>query len=197
MSHSWKSKGEKRTVVWSHEPSDEIIVYLKDMQQAIRYALLVAYRDAIRDKKHRLPSPIQLRREIREWFYPRYGYARHHINPVCRVAIAMLRSYKKNHYGELRIPEVKKLAMRIDSELFKIVDGKIRITLQPNHYAWIPINTANKHYGEYSKGRPSEPLITNHKVCLTSVISNDKPLGSRLIASDLNFDSIDSRVKIG
>ncbi|MEM0123487.1 MAG: hypothetical protein QXI38_03145 [Conexivisphaerales archaeon] len=32
----------------------------------------------------------------------------------------MLRSYKKNHHGELRIPVVKKLEMRIDSELFKV-----------------------------------------------------------------------------
>ncbi len=31
---------------------------------------------------------------------------------------------------ELRIPEVKRLAMRIDTEFFKIVDGgKLRITL--------------------------------------------------------------------
>jgi len=193
LSHPWQSKGEKRTIVWSHQPDDEIITYLSDMQDAVRYALQVAYKDVIRDERHSLPSPIQLRREVREWFYSRYSYARHHINPVCRIAVAMLRSYRKNNHGALRIPKVKKLAMRIDAELFKIVDGRIRITLQPNQYEWIPINTANRHYEEYSKRKPSELLITDRKVCLTFVVGNgSKPLGSKLIASDLNFNSMDT-----
>jgi len=182
---------EKRTIAWNYEPPQEILQYLRDMRDAIGYALQVAYRDAVRDDG-KIPSPIQLRREIREWFYPRYDYARHHINPVCRASIAMLRSYRKND-GELRIPQVKKLAVRIDAELFKIFDNKIRVTLQPNHYVWIQINTANKRYEEYSRGKPSELLITDGKVCLTFIISDGKkPLGSKLIASDLNFSTIDS-----
>lgn len=56
MSHPWKSKGEKRTVVWRHEPPEEVLLYLRDMQDAIRYALQVAYRDAIDDEKRRVPS---------------------------------------------------------------------------------------------------------------------------------------------
>jgi putative transposase len=193
LSHQWQSKGEKRTILWSHQPDDEIITYLRDMRDGVRYALQFAYRDATRDEWNRLPSPIQLRREAKEWFYSRYSYARHHINPVCRAAIAMLRSYRKNHHGELGIPEVKKLAMRVDAELFKIINGRIRITLQPNQYAWIPINTANRHYEDYSRHQPSELLITDKKVCLTfSVCNGSKPLGSTLMASDLNFNSIDS-----
>ncbi len=191
MSHPWKSKGEKRTVVWDFKPADEVIVYLRDMQDAIRYALQVAYRDASRNQK--IPSPIALRREVRDWFYFRYDYARHHVNPVCRTAIAMLRSYQKNHHGELRMPEVKRLAMRIDGELFRLVDGKVRLTIQPNRYVWIPLNTSNKRYSEYSKGRPSELLITDSKACLTFVVgTNERPLGSRFVASDLNFGTIDS-----
>jgi putative transposase len=193
VSHPWKSKGEKRTIVWYYEPPDEVVQYLRDMQDAVRYALQVAYRTTLRDEKRRLPSPIALRREVREWFYSRYDYARHHINPVCRTAVAMLRSYRKNHHGELRIPEVKRLAMRIDGELFKIVEGKVRITMQPNNYVWLPVNTSNKHCQEYSKGRASELLITDTKVCLTFVVGEgEKPLGSRLVAQDLNFATIDT-----
>ncbi len=192
LTHSWRSKGEKRTITWNYEPSNEVLQYLVSMQDAIRYALQVAYRNAVRDKNN-LSSPIQLRREIRGWFYEKHDYARHHINPVCRAALAMLRSYTRNHRGSLRLPEVKRLAMRIDGELFKIVNGKMRITLQPNKYAWIPINTANKHYEEYSRGKPSELLLTNNKVCLTFVMRNNKkPLGATLAASDLNFRSLDT-----
>ncbi|MEM0096838.1 MAG: hypothetical protein QW338_00010 [Conexivisphaerales archaeon] len=78
-----------------------------------------------------------------------YDYAIHNLGPVS--AVAMLRSYKKNHYGELRIPDVKKLEMRIDGELFK--GDRVRVTLQPGHYAYVPINTENKHFLEYSKGK--------------------------------------------
>jgi len=191
MSHPWKSRGEKRTIVWSYEPPAEVLNYLGDMQDAIRYSLQAAYWMTIRNPKHEILSPIELRREVKDWFC-RYDYAKHHINPVCRTAVAMLRSYRKNHHGELRIPTVKKLAIRIDAELFKIVDDRIRITLQPNKYAWLPINKENKHFKEYSKGKPSELLITNQKVCLTYMVGErEKPLGKELVAADLNFNTID------
>ena len=163
------------------------------MQDAVRYSLQVAYRDALRDEKRRIPSPISLRREVRDWFYSRYDYARHHVNPVCRTAVAVLRSYRKNHHGELRIPEVRRLAMRIDGELFRVIGGRIRVTLQPNRYVWLLINSSNKHYDEYSKGRASELLVTDTKVCLTFVVGEEKkPLGKRFVAQDLNFRSVDS-----
>ncbi|MEM0118015.1 MAG: transposase [Conexivisphaerales archaeon] len=191
MSHPWKSTGDKRTIVWQQEQPCEILRYLTDMQEAVRYSLQVAYRDAIANEKRRIPSPIQLRREVRDWFYSRYDYARHHVNPVCRAAVAMLRSYRKNNQGELRIPQVKRLAMRIDSELFRIIDGQVRITLQPNRYVWLPVNATNKHYGEYSKGRVAELLITDRKVCLTFVVGEGrKPLGKKFVAQDLNFKSV-------
>ncbi|HLQ06623.1 MAG TPA: transposase [Nitrososphaerales archaeon] len=108
----------------------------------------------------------------------------------------MLRSYKKNHDGELRIPEVKRLATRIDGELFKIIGDQLRVTLQPGNYAWLAINKRDKHYEAYSTGRPSELLLTDRNACLTFTVSEDeyKPLGRRLLASDLNFRSVDMTV---
>jgi len=189
-SHPWRSKGEKRTICWTYEPGGTLLNYLKDMQDAIRYALVQAYRDFVKDGS--LPSPIQVRKEIRTWFYSRYTYARHHINPVCRAAVAMLRARRKNMVGKLRIPQVSRLAMRIDGELLKIVKGRIRITLQPFVYAWIAINTKNKHYGNYATNRPTELLITDRKICLTFAIAKAKTLGSKFVAVDLNFRTIDS-----
>ncbi|MEM3701549.1 MAG: hypothetical protein QXH93_02350 [Conexivisphaerales archaeon] len=119
MSHPWKSRGDKRTIVGYYEPQEEVMKYLTDMQNAIRYAIEVAYEMAIRDH-NRIPSPIALRKAIKPWFVSNYDYAIHHLNPVCVSAVAMLRSYKKNHHGELRIPVVKKLEMRIDGKLFKV-----------------------------------------------------------------------------
>lgn len=191
MGHPWKSTGEWRTIVCSYEPSAEVLHYLREMQDAMRYSLQVGYRDAVM-AHGRIPSPIQLRREVREWFYSRYDYARHHTNPVCRRVVAMLHSYRKSHRGELRIPEVKRLAMRLDGMLFKIVGDRVRVTLRPNEYVWLPLNTRNKDYPSHSEGRPSELLITDRKVCITFVVNEvSKPLGQRLQASDLNFRSLD------
>ncbi|MEM4092296.1 MAG: hypothetical protein QW837_04465 [Conexivisphaerales archaeon] len=60
MSHPWKSRGDKRTIVGHYEPQEEVMKYLTDMQSAIRRALEVAYEMAIRDY-NRIPSPIALR----------------------------------------------------------------------------------------------------------------------------------------
>jgi len=197
MSHPWRSRGEKRTIAVEYQPSEEILGYLRDMRDALRMALVYAYVMAKEDDS-RLPGPIALRRRFREWFYSRYGYARHHINPVCRNAVALLRSYKRRH-KRLEIPEVKRLAVRIDAELFKIEQGKegtvsARITLQPFKYEHITFTPRHKRWEEYSKGRASELLITDRRLFITFVTSGGKkkPLGSRFVASDLNFNTIDS-----
>jgi len=65
MGHPWRSKGEKRTVVWGQEQPEEVLQYLRDMQEAVRYALQVAYIDAVRDERHRIPSPIRLHSRTR------------------------------------------------------------------------------------------------------------------------------------
>jgi len=132
------------------------------MRDALRMALVYAYVMA-REDDSRLPSPIALRRRFREWFYSRYSYARHHINPVCRNAVALLKSYKRRH-KRLEIPEVKRLAVRIDAELFKIEqeqgnDGSVsvRITLQPFRYGYITFTPRHKRWEEYSRGGVGAP----------------------------------------
>ncbi|MEM4150684.1 MAG: hypothetical protein QXO39_05535 [Conexivisphaerales archaeon] len=187
MNHPWKSRGDKRTIVGHYKPQEEVMKYLTDMQNAIRYAIEVAYEMAIRDY-NRIPSPIALRKAIKPWFVSNYDYAIHHLGPVS--AVAMLWSYKKNHHGELRIPVVKKLEMRIDGELFKIEGDRVRVTLQPGHYAYVPINTENKHYHEYSKGKASELLLTDNFVCITFTISEkERTLSGSFVAQDFTIDS--------
>ncbi|MEM4091716.1 MAG: hypothetical protein QW837_01475 [Conexivisphaerales archaeon] len=64
---------------------------------------------------------------------------------------------------------MKKLEMRIDGKLFKVVGDKV--TLQPGHYAYVQISTENKHFLAYSKGKASELLLTDNFVCVTFTIS--------------------------
>ncbi|MEM0145390.1 MAG: hypothetical protein QXK57_00640 [Conexivisphaerales archaeon] len=64
---------------------------------------------------------------------------------------------------------MKKLEMRIDGELFKVEGDRVRVTLQPGHYAYVPINTENKHFLAYSKGKASELLLTDNFVCVNHI----------------------------
>ena len=189
MTHPWRSSDLKRTIWWYYEPSDQILAYLMDMRDAIHEGVMKA--EEMRMMNGRVPSPIDLRREFKPWFDSQYDYAKHHINPVCRSSIAILGSFMKNRKGK-RYPEVKKLAMRLDSELVKIIDDRMRITIRPGEYVYIPLNTKNRKWHDYRKYRISEVLITDRIVSISFRIPDQKPLGDHMIGTDLNFLTADT-----
>jgi putative transposase len=166
---------------------DRLIRYLEDMRSAIHEGVMKA--EYLRRRKGRIPSPIDLRKEIKPWFDSKYDYAKHHINPVCRSSIAILRSFRKNRRGK-QYPDVTKLSMRLDRCLVRIMDG-IRITIRPGEYAFIPVNTRNKKWQEYSRCKVSEVLITDRIVSVSFSIPGEKSLGSGIIGADLNFGTVD------
>ena len=193
MTHPWKSTDEKRTIVFSYSPGNNIIKYLNDMRDLINRAIINAYAMA-KSNNNELPSPIILRRSLKNYYDNNIDYAKHHINPACRNAIAILRSYKKNNNGELRVIKAERLAMRIDSELIKIENNKLRITIKPHEYEYIGIVDKNKKFNEYSKYKLSEVLLTDSKVCITFRVGTlNKPvMDDNIIGFDLNFKSVRS-----
>ena len=186
MTHLWKSPGTKRTILWSYNPSPILLQYLEDMREAIRYGVMKSYLQW--KNSGYVPSPIDLRREMKSWFDSRYSYAKHHINPVCRSSIAILRSFKKNHHNK-RYPEVRRLSIRLDSELVKIVGDKIRITIRPGEYDYITINDRNKKWSEYSKYKIGEVLITDKIIAISFIFPNND-LSDEKVGIDINFGSI-------
>ncbi|MCL5989158.1 MAG: hypothetical protein M1166_02370, partial [Candidatus Thermoplasmatota archaeon] len=194
MTHPWKSTGDKRTIMFEYTPSDTILKYLNDMRELINKAILNAYSIA-KSNNNRLPSPIALRRSLKDYYDNNITYAKHHINPVCRTAIAILRSYKKNN-RRLKVIKAERLAMRIDSELTKIDNNRLRITIRPNEYEYIDIVDKNKKFNEYSNYPISEVLLTDSKVCITFRLGSlNKPvINNDIISFDLNFKSVDYTV---
>jgi putative transposase len=200
--HRWKAReGEKRTIVVRYQPSDAILRFLRDMRDALTETLAHACALA-KSNGNVVPNPIALRRKVKPWFDSEYGdYAKHHVNPVCRTAVALLRSYRKRHW-RLAVPQVRRLAMRIDSELFRVTvnssDGTVtvRVTLMPFNYGYITFTPTHKKWSEYSSGKASELLLTDRKLCITFNTrfgqDGEKPLGARMAGSDLNFRSVDS-----
>jgi putative transposase len=199
--HRWRSQGEKRTIAVRYKPAMRILRYLEDMKHALTQALAQAYILAKENSCHAVPNPVALRRKVKPWFNSQYDYAKHHVNPVCRTAVALLRSYKKRHHGRLGLPEARRLAMRIDSELFRLVvdrdDGTatVRVTLQPFNYEYVTFTPRHKKWTEYNNvGKVSEVLLTDEELCVTFQVGggDEKPLGRRLVAPDLNFHTVDS-----
>jgi len=196
MNHLWKSLRQKRTIAIRYEPSAQLLSYLSDMRDATRMALAHALVDAkLNDGK--IPSPIRLRKKTRPWFVSSMPYARHHINPVCSKAVALLRAYRKRH-KRLGLPSLEKLSMRIDGELFKMTrdedDGQvtIRVTIRPHEYEHIKFRPNHKKWDAYSKGRLGEITLTDSRLLLTFVKGlATKPLGDQLVGVDLNFATVD------
>ena len=191
MTHTWKSSGSKRTILWSYDPSPLLLQYLEDMRNAVRYGVMKSYLHW--KSTGDVPSPIDLRREIKRWFDSRYSYAKHHINPVCRSSVAILRSFRKNHHNK-RYPQVKKLSMRLDSELVKIVGDRLRITIRPGEYEYILINTENKKWKEYSNHSIGEVLITDRTVAISFLFKEEKLVSEDKVGVDVNFNSVDGTV---
>ena len=191
MTHLWKSSGTKRTIWWYYSPSPTLHQYLGDMRNAIRYGVMKSYvhwKDS-----GDMYSSIDLRREMRTWFNFQYSYAKHHINPVCKSSVAILRSFRKNRHRK-KYPQVKKLSMRLDSDLVKLVGNDLRITIRPGEYQFIPIDTVNKKWDEYSKHKIGEVLITDSIVAVSFSFDNGKPTSKEKIALDLNFKTIDGTI---
>ena len=160
------------------------------MRDATRYGVMKSY---LHWKGERtIPSPIDLRREMKDWFYSNYGYARHHINPVCSSSVAILRSFRKNYHNK-KYPVVRKLSVRLDSELVKIVGDRLRITIRPGEYEYILINTENKKWKEYSNHGIGEVLITDRVVAISFKFPG-KELSDENVGIDINFNSIDGTV---
>ncbi|PYB68957.1 hypothetical protein DMB44_01245, partial [Thermoplasma sp. Kam2015] len=75
MSHLWKSKGDKRTIVFGYTPDDIILKYLTDMRDLINKAIINAYSIA-KSNNNELPSPITLRRSLKKYYDNNIDYAK-------------------------------------------------------------------------------------------------------------------------
>jgi putative transposase len=194
MSHLWKSLGQKRTIAVRYEPSQAVIKYLVDMRDATRMALAYALVEA-KLNAGKIPSPVRLRKKVRPWFVLSMPYARHHINPVCSKAVALLRAYRKKR-KKLALPSLERLSMRIDGELFRMTtecgEVTIRVTIRPKEYERIRFRPSHKKWGMYSQGRLGEMTLTDDRLLLTFVDGPaSKALGNPLVGVDLNFATID------
>ena len=112
MTHLWKSLGQKRTIAIKYRPEPACTLHVPSLtcEMPLGWPSLYAFVDA-RLNGGRI-SPITLRKKVRPWFLSSMPYARHHINPVCSKAVALLKAYRKKH-KKLALPSLEKLSMRI------------------------------------------------------------------------------------
>ena len=190
-SHAWKSSGSKRTISWRYEPSPMVIQYLYDMRDAVRNGVLKA--EEMRRRNGKPPTPINLRKELKPWFYSQFDYAMHHINPVCQAAIGALKSHRKKRIKK-PTPEINKLSMRLDVMLVRLFSDKLRVTIRPGEYEWISIIKEHKKWMKYSTYKISELLITDKIVAVSFRIMEKKTIAKMKVGIDLNFKNVTKTV---
>lgn len=189
--HPWKSTGSKRTISWKYEPSELVMQYLYDMRDAVRNGVLLA--EEMRRRNGNIPTPINLRKELKPWFDSQFDYAKHHINPVCQASVSALKSNRKRKILT-KSPQINKLSIRLDAMLVKIFPDKLRITIKPGVYEWILLNTQNKKWKEFAQKRIAEVLITKSIVAIAFKVQGKKAISEEKIGVDLNFKNITATI---
>ena len=93
------------SVPFGYEPNDELKKLLKDFKDMINFCIDYAH-------KRRITSYAKLRKSVYEEWKRRWDYSTHFCHSACKIALAMLKTYRKKHKEGK--PEAKKLFMQLD-----------------------------------------------------------------------------------
>jgi len=124
-------------VPFGYKANAEIRRVLEDFRDMVNFCIDYAYREGI-------TSYAKLRKGIYEDWKKRWNYSTHFCHSACKIALAMLKTYRKKHKDGK--PEVKKLFMQLDPQLYKFYGDRIRISVKPRKFIFIDLK-----YGEYQK----------------------------------------------
>ena len=74
----------------------------------------------------------------------KFGLHTHYVLNACEVACAILKNYRR--YKKNKIPEVRKLFLKLDNQTYKIENGCLRIPFEPREFVYLKLR-----YGNYQK----------------------------------------------
>jgi len=124
-------------VPFGYESNDELNKLLEDFREMINFCIDYAY-------KRRITSYAKLRKGVYEEWKQRWDYSTHYCHSACKIALAMLKAYRKKHKKEK--PEARKLFMQLDPVLYKFYGDGVRISVRPRQFLFISLK-----FGEYQK----------------------------------------------
>jgi putative transposase len=124
-------------VPFGYEPNDEIRKVLEDFREMVNFCI-----DRACEKK--ITSYARLWREVYEEWKKRWDYSTHYCHSACKIALAMLKSWRKRHREDK--PVAKKLFIQLDPMLYRFYGDKIRISVRPRQFLYIDLK-----FGEYQK----------------------------------------------
>jgi len=124
-------------VPFGYEPNEETRKLLEDFRDMVNFCIDHAYR-------RRVTSYARLRKGVYEEWKRRWDYSTHFCHSACKIALAMLKTYRKKHREGK--PEAKKLFMQLDPTLYRFYGDRIRISVRPRQFLYIDLK-----FGEYQK----------------------------------------------
>lgn len=124
-------------VPFGYEPNEEVKKLLEDFRDMVNFCIDYAY-------KRRITSYAKLRKGVYEEWKRRWNYSTHFCHSACKIALAMLKTYRKKHKEGK--PMAKKLFMQLGPQLYKFYGDSIRISVRPRQFIFLKLK-----YGEYQK----------------------------------------------
>ncbi len=123
-----------------HHNSLEILPILETFRVMVNEAIRIG-------KEHNIGSRNKLIGVCYDEF-KKYHLHTHYTLSACEVACARLKQYRKNR----KLAYVRKPHLKLDNQTFKIVDGKLRIPIQPREFLYIPLKV-RKYHEEFLAGK--------------------------------------------
>ena len=173
-------------VPFGYEPNEEVRRFLEDFRDMVNFCIDYAY-------KRRITSYARLRKNVYEEWKRRWDYSTHFCHSSCKIALAILKSYRRKHRGGR--PEAKKLFMQLDPMLYKFYGDTIRISVKPRRFIFIKLR-----YGKYQekfidawrggKLKTGEITINENKVIIPFKKDVDLSNPKDWIAIDINESNI-------
>jgi len=130
------------SVAFGYEPSGEVKSLLVDFRDMVNFAIERAL-------EANVTGYARLRKLIYDEWKRRWDYSTHFCHSACRVAVSMLRSWRRlKKKGKVRgeKPVARKLFMHLDPQLVKYDGERIRISVKPRKFITIHLK-----YGDYQK----------------------------------------------
>lgn len=130
------------SVAFGYEASEEVRALLEDFRDMVNFAIERAL-------EANVTGYARLRKLIYDEWKQRWNYSTHFCHSACRVAVSMLRSWRRlKKKGKVRgdKPVARKLFMHLDPQLVKYEGERIRISVKPRKFLTIHLK-----YGDYQR----------------------------------------------
>lgn len=129
-----------KAVKFQFEPNERISELLTKFKELTNFCLQKGLENKI-SSRFKLIKTVYEESKI-------FGLHTHYVLNACEVACAILKNYRKKSRKNknVRIPQIRKLFLKLDNQTYKIKNSYLRIPFKPREFVYLKLK-----YGDYQK----------------------------------------------